>query len=424
MATLKRMPFTIENLVVNSVDHIGTIDSVPAGQAPRGVYFQIDHYEDACWYTKNHYADPDLKRGAASISVTTYFGDWSEKAELEHLVFRIKRATKSAHFAALSFTLKLYVYSPGFTCVAAGNLPERIADRYLIRCIDVSADGSRIYYSYNGRLVYLDRSLKIVGTWESPPRQARIPERAPEYNIEALTILGLRGHPNNDDLRTAYRKRLFEVHPDKNPHDPLANEKTRAVISAFESLTSSKFRDGNMQFHDQIQMEFASIRFPAFRDEATATHIISDTNDMYIGCYSGQCYLIRNNEAHSFLHDCGSPIRAIKEVGRYLYLVSDEFFDVLMGGKCIARFTLADRFAKLRWGSKSGMEVSSRKLRLFDLDGSLLAQIESKDNIADAYLAGDRLKIVTAKKAYLFSVQSSSGDEYLANGDLPVLQGS
>ena len=33
------------------------------------------------------------------------------------------------------------------------------------------------------------------------------------------------------------------VHPDRNPQDPLANDKTRSVIAAYELLTAPKYRD-------------------------------------------------------------------------------------------------------------------------------------------------------------------------------------
>ena len=40
------MSFVITDSVQNSISHIDTGRTVPAGQAPRGVYFEIEHYDD------------------------------------------------------------------------------------------------------------------------------------------------------------------------------------------------------------------------------------------------------------------------------------------------------------------------------------------------------------------------------------------
>ena len=85
-----------------------------------------------------------------------------------------------------------------------------------------------------------------------------------------------------------------------------------------------------------------------------------------------------------------------------MYLVSDGFCDVLTDGKFVSRF--AHTNGRLVWGRASGMEMSTKHIRLFSLRGSPYASLHFRDNISDAYLPDDQLKVVTANKVYSFSI--------------------
>ena len=401
----KRPLFRIEEVASGVVRHVATTGSVPAGQAPRGTYFQIDRYENACWYTKNHYTGPNTVEGSASITITTGFGEWAGRAALDHLVFRIKRAAQSDHYAAISFGLKLYAYSQDSKLVATRDISENTIDRYQVRCVDLSAEGNRVFYSNKDTLFCFDHNLNLINSWRIPAEHTPEAVTSPRL-AQALSLLGLAGDPSNDDIKAAYRKRLLKVHPDVNSQDPLANEKTRSVIAAYEVLTSAKHRDENSRFHDELQTGFITFRFLAFGDEITATQSTTSPEGLYIGCRSGKSYLVRNDDTFSSMHTCGGPIRAMGEVGRYLHLVSDGFCDVLVDGKLVGRLTDTDRFGRLVWGRASGMEITTKRIKLFSLQGSQYACLHFRDNISDAYLPDDQLKVVTANKIYIFSVQA------------------
>lgn len=50
-------------------------------------------------------------------------------------------------------------------------------------------------------------------------------------------VLGLAPGSTPEEITAAFRKKLFEVHPDHHPEDPQANEKTKQVIAAYTMLT-------------------------------------------------------------------------------------------------------------------------------------------------------------------------------------------
>ena len=43
--------------------------------------------------------------------------------------------------------------------------------------------------------------------------------------------------PSKDEIRKEFRKLIIEWHPDKNPDNPLAEEKTKQLIQAYEYLS-------------------------------------------------------------------------------------------------------------------------------------------------------------------------------------------
>ena len=120
------MSFLITSPFPNAISHIRTDPTVPARQAPRGTYFDIEHYDDACWYVKNHYDDPDLVHGKSTVTITDSFGELLHNINLDHLVFRIKHSPTSNNFVALTFTLKLYFYAPNFDVLAIREISKGI----------------------------------------------------------------------------------------------------------------------------------------------------------------------------------------------------------------------------------------------------------------------------------------------------------
>ena len=215
-------------------------------------------------------------------------------------------------------------------------------------CRSVHRGGTRVC-AKKDTLLCFDQNLNETSSWTIPAKKTRveITSTSPEF-AQAFFLLGLVGNPSNDDIKKAFKKKVLMVHPDHNPQDHLANEKTRLVIEAYEALTSAKHRDENSRFYDELQTEFITVRFPVFRDEITASQSTKSPDGLHIGCYSGRSYLVKSDGTFSVSHTCERPIRAIREAGPHVYLVSDGFCDVLTDGKFVSRF--AHTNGRLVWG--------------------------------------------------------------------------
>ena len=367
------MSFLITSLFHNAISHIGTSPTVPAGQAPRGTYFDIEHYDNACWYVKNHYDDPDLVRGKSTVTVTDSLGELLHTMTLDHLVFRIKHSSASNNFVALTFTLKLYYYAPNSDVLAVREISESIPTRYHVQCVDLSQNGEFICYSNSNSIIRLERTLKPFETWTAPNSFDRTTRAASLDIRRALLVLGLNNEPSTDDIRSAFRKNLLKVHPDINKNDPDANDKTRAVVEAYEVLTRGNFDDQDT--NNQTELGPIQVRFASEGDFITATQFGGGGEDLYIGCYSGKTYLLLANGNTRLIYNAHAPVRKIKELGRYLYIVSDHFWDILLNGTLLNRVDGRFRFDRILLDNAcNAVLINHKTVRLYSHGGIPFAE--------------------------------------------------
>lgn len=57
---------------------------------------------------------------------------------------------------------------------------------------------------------------------------------------ECYQVLGLDSGASAEDIRQAYRRRAHELHPDRNPQDPRAEERFKKLSEAYQILTQTE----------------------------------------------------------------------------------------------------------------------------------------------------------------------------------------
>lgn len=413
------MSFVITSLIQNTILSTETGNTVPAGQAPRGTYFETEHYDNACWYIKNHYDDTNLIYGKSTISITDRFGEFLGQKNLSHLIFRIKRSsTSSENFLALSFSLRLHYYSVSGEC-RVRDISENIPSRYHVQCIDLSENGEYAYYSNWNSIVQLDNSLNTVRTWKIPDKFNRH-EKAPSPAIrQALSLLDLPKNPSLETIKLAYRKKLLSVHPDINRGDPNATEKTRAVVEAYEVLT----RGAQNEQKNESDTQLFQIQFAFEGDSITATQMKAGSNGLFVGCYSGRLYLLKQSGRSELIYDSHAPIRKIKESGKYLYIVSDNFWDILSDGIVINRIEGSFRLERIVLDGYCNAVMSNRKsVRLYSPGGIAFSQVNFRENISDVYMFEKNLKVITGQKSYKFTIHPPTDYKMIGDSSLQLLE--
>jgi molecular chaperone DnaJ len=88
---------------------------------------------------------------------------------------------------------------------------------------------------------------------------------------DLYAILGVRRDASAEDVKKAYRSLARQVHPDRNPEDPVAESRFREISEAYETLSDA----GQRQRYDRLGPLYRPDGRPPTPDELT--EYISDT---------------------------------------------------------------------------------------------------------------------------------------------------
>lgn len=80
----------------------------------------------------------------------------------------------------------------------------------------------------------------------APPPPPRVPPIRPPPPAPKMPspyrVLGVSCSSTSEEIKRAYKRRVFRLHPDRNRRDPRANEKLRLVTAAYEILSDPRRR--------------------------------------------------------------------------------------------------------------------------------------------------------------------------------------
>lgn len=77
-------------------------------------------------------------------------------------------------------------------------------------------------------------------------------------NPSLYDLLGVKSDASEEELKTAYRKKSMELHPDRNTDDPTAQERFQAMKAAYETLSNPQKRaeyDATGEVTDQPDLD-------------------------------------------------------------------------------------------------------------------------------------------------------------------------
>ncbi|MBW0524189.1 hypothetical protein O181_063904 [Austropuccinia psidii MF-1] len=72
---------------------------------------------------------------------------------------------------------------------------------------------------------------------------------------EYYDILGVKPKATTNEIKSAYRRMALKMHPDKNPNDPVAEEKFKTLAIAYNTLTDPQLRKKYNEFGKQQESE-------------------------------------------------------------------------------------------------------------------------------------------------------------------------
>lgn len=264
-----------------------------------------------------------------------------------------------------------------------------------VRCVDLSGGGKRTLFTASTRAYWMDDKLQTLRTWIMPPPKGYEVEkresesRSPEVK-QALSALELYGSPTQEEIRTRFRHLALKYHPDRNPGDPLAEERTKLIIWAYrvfsdEDIKSALAGLNDIEHYYKIIDEInttlylgipskLTIRVTSSGDWIYASHITEKAERIYFGSYSGQVYCINEDGYVLKTYDFDDTIRHIRERAPYLYIQTNYSLYVIRDKRVINHIEMGaiNCFSFAKWGFivKKDFVVS-----LYDHDGTLIGNI-------------------------------------------------
>jgi hypothetical protein len=423
----RKPDFEIIDLNQNSLILLGETRIEKKSRPKRRNWNFIERIGSGTLYVKSIYNKDASKYEKSLLTLKDNMGNIEKEFTVNHGIYRFKAAENSDNFIASSDDMILYFYSIQDGCLGTYDLKSHADNKYHVRCVDISPEGQFVLFTYVDRVYLMDSSLKPIENWRTPPKEGwkkrtsgEEVARFQEYQ-RSLSILGLSGEPTYEEVKKAFRIMVLRYHPDRNPNDPSATEKTREFINAYEKLTGEEAKQAfrgveNAEYYykmmDQIKIEIpgTSTSFTieigmvgSGEDWIYATRLGSKADKIYLGCYSGKVYCISKDGRVIKIYNCQDVVRSIREKRRYLFIETDCCLFIIKDDKYLTHVSTWET-GNLRWSDDGFMFVGTKELRLFSNEGIEIGRINIKDSITDAYWADGNLNVVTANKAYVFSI--------------------
>lgn len=367
-----------------------------------------------------------------SVIATDNAGDVEKEFTVGHAIYRFKAAEASDNFVASSDDLVLYLYSVSQGCLGTYDLRRHAHHKYHVRCVDISPEGQFLLFTHVDQAYLLGPSFEIIHNWITPHKEGwekRTSEEATALSAEykrSLALLGLAGEPTHEQIKSAFRASVLRHHPDRNPDDPGATERTKELISAYEKLTGEEAKEAfrgleKAEYYykmiDEVEMTIPG-RSMSYtiqvgmvgpgEDWIYATCLGCHAERIYLGCYSGKVYCLSKDGRVMKLYDCHDVVRSIRETGTFLFIETYYSLYIIRDDSYlanIARWKAGD----LRWADHGFMFVKEKELKLFSNEGTPIASLRFKNPIYQVSWGGENLSVSTRSRSYVFSVPAPAG---------------
>ena len=360
------------------------------------------------------------------------FGNIVGDKPLSHDVYRTGTNPVGSNIAIMDSngTLKIYDAALNLLCETRLQDDPRVVDHFRttdtnywgefksqIRVVDIAPEGDRYLFTLadeawccglTGRSIW-GLSMPLKQGWE------RVVGRSERYGVEhevegALRELGLSLPVEPVEIKRKYRKLLMDRHPDRNPDDPLAEEKTKALIAAFEVLTGVDpntlgFEDSDVTYFARKEPD-SVIEMDGFRitmtfsgespqDWVYAASFSTADRCVYVATYSGKVILLSGEGRPLIVYDLGTCPNEIVEAGRYTYFLTNTRLYVVEDRAKLAAFLDVFREGRLLVSESGFGLLSDKKIQWFTASGTKVGELLSRDPIRTVHKTVGGLTIKT-----------------------------
>lgn len=296
--------------------------------------------------------------GYNSCRIRTYSseGEIASQEDWSQSFYRLKICPAGEYLLGFSDGLKMSLWTLSRERLAERNIiREAENNKYHVKCIDLSKNARHCLFTSITRAYLLDQRLRTVRVWVMPPPKSYEVRRGSQDTgngqIErALATLELTGHPTQEEIKAQFRRLVLRYHPDRNPGDAAAQERTKEIIAAYKMVSEGDILAvleglGDKEYYYKILHETESeitgtglaikltISISGSGDWIYASHLAPHAERIYLGCYSGTVYCVDFGGNVLKVYSTDAPIDGILERRGYVYLWTHTSLYVLQGEK-------------------------------------------------------------------------------------------
>jgi len=394
--------------------------SIPKTEKPDTSFDTIYPTADGVLYFNTRGQTTQFPDANSAVQLRNQTGQMVIEFGFTHDIYRLTVSPIGHGFAALSSDCGLYVYNNSLTCIFFSDLCDIGTKKNYVRCVDVSPSVDRILYTIIDKAWCVDRQGRTCWTIKLPPKEGwqKIVERVNSFGTtnevkevtQALSLLDL-GFPYcPDDIKTRYRELAKRWHPDKNPNEPLANERMQKLNSAFEILTGEKAKPNEFEQEKVYYKHVAYEEHIKFSEMGVAVNLeasmigpgedwiyaasLSGNGGGFLGSYSGRIIEVNAEGNPVRFFDIGCPPERVIEIHPFLYISTSTRLYIIKHGNLLRMLDIFDQGNLIFTQTGFGI-IASKTLKWFSADGNLLGEIIAQNPIRRLYPTTDGLVVET-----------------------------
>ena len=383
-------------------------------------------------YGKRGGYDEQLSRYTQTSFVHSPFNQYQPTNWIVDANVRLLAAAEKANIVAtISGSLELSTWTPTGQLLASRSLRDLTTEFYELRSLAVSPEGEYIVVAAADRVQLLDSGLSVKNRWRTPLKEGWVKQTVAATEDprrvqiqEDMATLNLTRTVTPSELRKAFHQLILKHHPDRNPNNPEATDKTVTLLQAYERLSGvddiEHALDGldhsdyyyNLISQFKVEVPGLGLEFTIGmslggdgRDWVYASYLTERAERIYLGAYSGKVYCISKCGIVLRTFDTGETMQTVRESLGHIWMQSFAAVHIFQGERLIRHLPLATG-SHVSWGSAGFCIFHGKEVTLFTSPGEVAARLLFSRPVSIALWPGESLLIETSDRRFVFSTEA------------------
>ena len=346
------------------------------------------------------------------------FGRFVGDKPLSHDAYLTRAGCAGSSIAIMDSIGKLHIYDAALNILTEMSLSEdpRVVDHFRaidtnywgefksqVRAVDIASEGDRYLFTLADEAWCCTMSGHTIWGVVMPLKEGwkRVVGRTERFGVgreveDALRLFDLCLPVSPTEIKRQCRVLAMAHHPDRNSGNPGAEEKMKALNSAFQVLTGVDpntlgFEESNVTYFARTGPDHV-VEGEGFRLEITMTvgtpqdwvcaaSFAASDGCTYVATYSGKVILLSREGQPLVVYDIGTCPTKIVDLGRYTYFLTPTRLYVIEDRTKLAAFLDIFQQGRLLVSQSGFGLLTSKKLQWFTVSGTKVGELLTRDPI-------------------------------------------